>query len=371
MPRLRLDATLGLNKTGFDAGLRQATQQVARFGQGLAAAFSAAAVTSWVRGVATATNRIKDLSEQFAITTDEVQNADFALEQSGMKFEDMAGAMAKIGTTRREAVEGNEDLRRTFERFGITLDNLNDPQLRNFDLLLKLAKATAGMNLTAREQVELTDLLGTKALRLANVLSQLETVRPHRLFTPEDIEAIDRAEKALKELRRTGQVESAPIIAANANLLTAGIKAASDLFTGRRPEGSSVPGFKGGKMGVAEMFGRLLGDRMTQLMLGEPAKKEAGKAVGGLLEKIFGKPAAPAGGLFQIDKDVKEKKEKAGKKELGRLGGIEESPLGRIGVFTGAQSEASLSAGARMQIAELKEIKAALVQKGILVRDVA
>lgn len=367
MPTLRLNAVLGLNKTGFDAGMTAANKQVMQFANGLknmlATGLSTAAVISWVRSLSQVTGRIKDLGEQYRITMEEVQKADFALQQSGMQFEDLGTAINKIGQNRRDAVEGNIELRKTFERYGISLRDLNDPQKRNFDLLMQLASAATKLNLTAREQVELTDLLGTKAMRLVNVLQDLANVKPNRLFTDEDIQAIDRAEKAIRELRRQAQVETAPIVAANANLLVAGIKAARDLLTGRRQEGSNVPGFRENKGGAANLFGRLLGERMTQLMLADPAKQAIGDAVGGVLQKIFGPKAAP-GPLFDVDKDKKPEKLENAARAVRSV--FAENPLGSIGAFTGGNTQNSNGAQA---LQSLKRIESALIQKGIIVRD--
>ena len=209
MALLSLVAKLGLDSTGFQQGINKASKQASQFGSSLkatlAAAFSVAAVGAFVRNLGEAVGRIKDLSEQFGVTTTEIQNVDFALKQGGMAFEDFGQAMSKMGQARRDAVEGNMELRATFEKYGLTVEKLNNPQLRSFDLLMMMSEAMSGMNITAREQVEIQDILGPRAAKLANILGSLSTTKPPDIFKDEDIERIDKAGKSLEKVYSTIQ----------------------------------------------------------------------------------------------------------------------------------------------------------------------
>src|SRR5688572_4197972 len=109
MRLLKLMAVLGLDGRGFKAGLKEAESGAGKFARGLksqiAGAFSAAAFTAYAKNVTEAVTRIKDLSEQYRMTTTEVQQTDAALKRQGLQFEDLAGSLNKLAAARREAVE--------------------------------------------------------------------------------------------------------------------------------------------------------------------------------------------------------------------------------------------------------------------------
>jgi len=370
MALLSLVAKLGLDKTGFEQGLNSATNRVNAFGSSLkatlAGAFSVAAVTAFLRSMEQTIGRIKDLSEQFAVTTDEVQNVDFALKQSGLAFEDLASAMARMGQARREAVEGNEELRAVFAKYGLTIQQLNSPQMRNFDLLMMMSEAMSQMNMTAREQVEIQDLLGPRAARLANVLATLSETKAPQIFTTEDIDRIDKASKAIDNLVASLQKMAAGPVARFAETLQEEV----EKFKAR--------GFK-----------------LTDLLFA-PGRAALPSILNPLRAAIFGKdtktpaaaqnqPAANApaandiGGLFEVDKN-----RKAGREALDKAMKLDSAPLpsfsrqglgltsadqlGRIGAFSGG-GVGSLQGQMKKTADTLVEIRNVLAVRGIVIKD--
>jgi hypothetical protein len=210
MALLSLVAKLGLDKSGFEQGLSQAGKKAASFGSGLkatlAGAFGAGAMVAFVKGIADTVGRIKDLSEQFGVTTDEVQNIDYAMKQSGMSFEDFGNAMNKLGPARKEAATGNKELAETFAKFGVSAEDLQNPLLSNKDILMKVADAMRGTNVTAADQVAIIELLGPKAARLANVLAGLDGFQAPSIFTEDDIAMIDQMSKEFELFWRDLQI---------------------------------------------------------------------------------------------------------------------------------------------------------------------
>lgn len=200
MAILSLIARLGLDGTGFQQGLRKAEGMGARFAGSLksqlAGAFSAAAVMQFARSVVEHVNRIKDLSEQYQVTTDEVQRLDFAAKQSGMTFEEVGAALIKLGAARQDAAEGNEELRTKFARFGVSLADLNDAGKRNVDLLRQIADAMKSMEVSPRVQSDFRDLAGRTAPKLLQVLTDLQAIR----FDPIPQDKIERIEEATQKL---------------------------------------------------------------------------------------------------------------------------------------------------------------------------
>jgi hypothetical protein len=222
--------TLGVNRKPLDRGLTDAQKSFNSFASTikghLAGAFTAGTVIAFTKSIHDTVNRIKDLSEQFGVTTDEVQKTDHALKQSGLQFENLATALASMTKARRDAVEGNIELRQTFEKYGITLSALNSPQTRTYDILVQMSEAMAEGNLTARDQADLMDLLGPKALKLANVLAQLSKTSPPVLVRSEDVIAIDEAAKAYERMATAAKAIAARPLAAEFRNIEKGINAA-------------------------------------------------------------------------------------------------------------------------------------------------
>jgi len=201
---LKLMAVLGLDGRGFRAGLKEAEVGAGKFARGLksqiASAFSAAAFTAYIKNVTEAVTRIKDLSEQYRITTDEVQQTDAALKRQGLQFEDLAGAMNKLAHARREAVEKDGDAREAFENLGATVADLKNPFLRHYDLLLKIANGGNTANMTIREESDLMELLGLKSLKLLSSLREIGDMKGVDIISEDAVQRIDRAEKGLSRI---------------------------------------------------------------------------------------------------------------------------------------------------------------------------
>lgn len=362
MALLSLVAKLGLDSTGFQQGINNASKQASQFGSSLkatlAAAFSVAAVGAFVRNLGEAVGRIKDLSEQFGVTTTEIQNVDFALKQSGMAFEDFGQAMSKMGQARRDAVEGNMELRATFEKYGLTVEKLNNPQLRSFDLLMMMSEAMSGMNITAREQVEIQDILGPRAAKLANILGSLSTTKPPEIFKDEDIERIDKAGKSLDKVYTTIQKMAAGPIGRFAESLDKSLQ-----------EWSSKPGKWWQKIFTTDAKGGALSKAVIAGLFGEDKKPAAvvpaaAAAAGAPVQNAKPPEQVVAEGLFEIDKNLKKTKQV----ERAMLPLQSADQLGRIGAFSGGASN-NVVEQVKKTTATLVEIKRVLEFKGIVVKD--
>lgn len=356
MALLSFIAKLGLDKTGFDAGLKSAGKQVSGFGKDLksqlAGAFTFAAAASFARDIATTVNRIKDLSEQFAVTTDEVQKMDFALKQSGLQFEDLGVALATIGRQRREAAEGDKETLDTFKKFGITLNDLQNPEKRNIDLLMQLSASTRAANMTAADQVKLLDLIGPKALKLSNVLSELSKIDPPEMFSAEDIDRIDKMTKAVERLKLELQV-----MVSKATLPF--VENFAKAFGAIRERGLK---------GVPEAMSRLNPLSIGPNIAMDRARAKAGADATGAAEasiqigKFMAGLFGGRGGGVMFDEKQKDKKLV---KEA--TSSIQSDQFGRIGAFTGQAANTAIQI-ARQHLRETEQIKSALVRNGILIR---
>jgi hypothetical protein len=268
-----------------------------------------------------------------------------------MGFEDLGGAMNKLAAHRREAVEGNEQLRESFAKFGFNVRDLNDPMLRNFDILMKMAHGMSEGAIRADEQAFVMDILGVKAGRLANVLEKLSSIKPPKIFDERDIEEIHHAELAIDRLKRAAQVETGGAVGRWLDFW--------DLVTGKN-----------------RIAARDAAQAPTGLEL-EQAIEERNK-------RNAVEDAVKQAGLFQVDKD--KKKQAPGLFDVinelighalthtapgGRTaapGQIESDQFQRIGAFTGASAAQAQVDATRGMKTTLDRILVALESKGIRVR---
>lgn len=158
----------------------------------------------------------------------------------------------------------------------------------------------------------------------------------------------------------------APFVGAAADTtggLLRGIKA---FLTGTIPQGSGVQKRSGGIKGRFELFADLLEENIIAPI----AKPMADAIIAPLKDALniaAGVKPGGDGGLFQVDKNKKANPLKA----IHRGGGssIEGNALGRIGVFTGAATIASLNVSQQQAVAKLDSIHRALVSSGIIIKD--
>lgn len=196
MPILSLIARLGLDGRQFRAGLKEAESATARFGTQLkgqlAAAFSAGAVLSFLHSIERTASRIKDLSEQFDLSTDDVQRFDFALKKDGLTAEDLGQALIRLGQARKRAVEGDAEATSLFARYGINLSAVNDGTITNIELLQRMKAAMEAGNVSVKDRIDLFDLLGKKAERLIHAIRG-QSGREGIFFDKRDLDSIDEA----------------------------------------------------------------------------------------------------------------------------------------------------------------------------------
>ena len=370
MALLSLVAKLGLDTTGFQQGINKAGKQASQFGSGLkatlAGAFGAGAMIAFAKDIAQTTNRIKDLSEQFNVTTDDVQNIDYAMRQSGLSFEDFGNAMMKVGAARKDAATTNKDLRASFESLGVTLEDLQNPMLSNQDILMKMAAKMREGTMTAAQQALVMDILGARAGKLANVLATLEGVQAPSLFSEEDIENIDLMTKELELFWRDvqiGAVESAKAVMDFGN----------DIYTFLTT--------------IFEELSKNWKDLLNPFKRVQTVNKAIDVATEEMAQQMASREQER-----EKQKENRDKAKAADKKkreeELSRMGQLFETKpekvkevkqaapppmqqadqLGRIGAFSGGASN-NVAEQVKKTTATLVEIKRVLEFKGIMVKD--
>lgn len=174
-------ATVGLNQLGAavtNANLGSQFSQGVLGGLNVPLSFGAAiaAIFGLVREMIAFAGATKDASEQLDTAIGEVVALDQVARAGGLSLGDFAAALGQLGVQRRSAAEGNDELVEKFKRFGVTLDDLQNPSLRNIDLMRKMSRAMG--ELSAADRTSLRDLLGRRGDRLASALSDLEGIKP-------------------------------------------------------------------------------------------------------------------------------------------------------------------------------------------------
>lgn len=206
---LKMMAEMGLNIAPFQKGLQQAKQSAATQGNNIGQAFAGtinryfgvAALTAFGASMVRRIDEIKDLSEQFNLTTDEVQKFGAAFENSGLQVSDAGAAIDRLNKARREAVESNQDLRDSFAAFGISVEQLNDASIQTKDIFRQIGMALRDGQVGDKERAAMMDLMGKKGARFVEAMKELENVKV-TIIPPEQVEEVDKATRHLRELRR-------------------------------------------------------------------------------------------------------------------------------------------------------------------------
>lgn len=209
---LRLAAELTLNGGKFKAGLRESSSFAKNWASDfsgamkgeLAAAFGGAALVAYVKNTLQSISALKDQAEQARVTTAEFQRLGMAAEDAGLKEEDWTRAQDQFDRNRREAVESNEELRKTFLKYGTTLTDLQNPQFRFIDFLRQANQAMQNMSpeQKARASVEMFDMLGKLGPRMQGFLQSVDKFKNSSVVGDEAINSLDQADKKLAALHR-------------------------------------------------------------------------------------------------------------------------------------------------------------------------
>lgn len=232
-------AKVGMDATGFESGAKRVEgvakhmgeEVAAEFKGMLAGAFGAAAIEEGIRSVVEYAVHIKEMADQTGISTEEVQRLGYAAKATGLQFEDFQTALSKMGGARKEAAEKNDELLKSFERFGVSLADLQNPALRNIDLMHKISEAMRGMTLSAGDRDALREFFGRSGDKLAESIGKLDEFKDRPIISENDIVAIDRLEKAIGRLTTTSKVAAAGPVAAIGKQLTDILGPDESIFT--------------------------------------------------------------------------------------------------------------------------------------------
>lgn len=178
-------AKMGLDTTAVTAGLSGVKGKVSQAGEQIKAVGSKqiGALTGQIGGLLGVTallggaksivdfgGKITDLADQFSLSTDMVQGLSYAAEQTGTSVETALGAIRKVGVAAVDAVGGNEDKLKAFERLGVTAEQLKT--LSPDQIFMQLAASLKDMPMTAQTFADIQDTLGKSGQELIPMFNE-------------------------------------------------------------------------------------------------------------------------------------------------------------------------------------------------------
>jgi len=188
----------------FD-GLKDALKGslLARFGP---AALGAAALKFGYDVVNVADN-VSDMADRLDVSVGAILRVERALAGTGIKIEDVEVSFNKLESSRSDAAAGNEKLRASFERLGVSVEDILDPSVKADKILEKIGAKSLTLG-RAGSIGAIGDIFGSKgaakAFTTATLTSQnktdygdnnLETMGVKNLGYLKDIIALDYRQK--------------------------------------------------------------------------------------------------------------------------------------------------------------------------------
>lgn len=224
MAFLSIMARFGMDSTGFKAGIKQAESATKGLSRDLnsnlkgaiAGAFGTAAIIAAGKATLDYAGQINDLSDRLGISTDALQEFDFAARMTGSNLETFTGFLEKLSVARESALEGNEEMTASFARLGVSLSDLRTKRLD--ELTRQIGRAVQGGD----AQALLPALKGVGGKSAAALIPAFkggldELGQQARdsgaIISPEDIAALDEAGDRFSELVQVLRAGLAPAVA--------------------------------------------------------------------------------------------------------------------------------------------------------------
>lgn len=163
-PGDQLLARLGLDTTGFKAGLKDAHSSFEKFARAAGVGISVAGVEEASRSLIEYGAKVYDLGQRFGVSTTAIQKFGNAAEENGSSLEGVAKGFNKLDIAISKALGGNGQLIKAFADLGVTVTDLRT--LTPEELMLKIGKSS--MNAS-----DMVKILGKSALELRPTLAGL------------------------------------------------------------------------------------------------------------------------------------------------------------------------------------------------------
>lgn len=208
---------LGLDGSGFLRGADQVAAKSKELGgkvqktlgddlkRSLAGAFSATAIIAGFKGLAAQADEIKNVSERLDITTKSWQELSYVAEQSGVKSEQLQGALTRLRGQVDDLRNGVKDADVPFKALGLNLNAIANAPFEQ--VLQNIVNGFAQTESSAVRSEAALKLFGEQGLKALQVLQGFqEQAGTINVISDADLNRIDSANDKLLELTRNVKV---------------------------------------------------------------------------------------------------------------------------------------------------------------------
>lgn len=207
----RFEAGVNRMAAVADAGAKKIGQSFGRsitskLGQIFAVGTVVAGFEALIRNGVTYAASLKDLTEQHELTYKEVQKIQKVADDAGLSFENYANAISHFGDVRQNAIKGDEKARKLLQDYGLTLDQILDPTLRNVDAVQLLGGAISKLKLTPEQRADLKDIFGRGGNRLISSLPKIGGQELSMELSEKTIKQAEKVDKQLNNLRTKSKI---------------------------------------------------------------------------------------------------------------------------------------------------------------------
>lgn len=221
MPSLM--ATIGLNASGLNRAATAVKNDVRQLGGMVKSAFGSVAgqvaaglsIDRMIQAggqILELGGKVQDLSNKLGISTDAVQQWDYALKQNGSSIEAAVPFFQRLSQARQEALEGSDKAIADFQRLGVSMDMLKSK--RPDEIAKVIAK---GFEDGDPQQLiaPLVNVGGRGAMAMAAAFRDglADALGEAPIVPPKDIEALDRAADEWGKLKADATATFAPLLA--------------------------------------------------------------------------------------------------------------------------------------------------------------
>lgn len=255
MAFLSIMARLGMDATGFQAGIKQAESASAGLSKSLnsnlkgaiAGAFGTAAITAAAHKTIEYAGHIQDLSERLDVSTTALQEFEHAAMLTGSSLDEVASFFEKMNSARDEALAGNEQMIESFARLGVNMTALRT--LRAEDIFKKIGGSVQAGN--PQELIAALRQIGGRSggsLIPAFKFGLDEAAKAASVISPEDIAALDEAGDKFAMIAHIITTQLAPALVLVADMISgllSGIIQAGRFFGGMFGGAASASGEAG------------------------------------------------------------------------------------------------------------------------------
>ena len=202
MALLSLIAKLGLDKTGFDAGMNSATNQVSKFGgtlkSQLAGAFSVAAITAFVKHVADYAERIGDVQDVLGTGAEAAQQWSLAAKLNGKDADFVSQKILNTASSLERARQGNEESIEAFRKMGVSLQDIRTKNPE--EIFRMMAKSIAESGISADNTAAAVELFGRGAAKMLLILRDFESLGGMNFMDQSQIDQLKEANDEIDKM---------------------------------------------------------------------------------------------------------------------------------------------------------------------------